>query len=166
MSTPSRTHSCLDDQDPAWLPERLPRTATLQHHRLISRPIAHNPSQSYVFSVPYMIVLDIYIFASESRSARVTQYGKAYILFARYSACSVCPLEQGPCMVQENNDITARDLPTRLVYLEPNFVLGRQAIRIGMQSFPRCNVLLPPWLLHIRSGDVSRLAILYSGSSS
>jgi hypothetical protein len=47
-------------------------------------------------------------------------------------------------MVQENNDITARDLFTRLVYPEPNFVLGRQAIRIGMQRFPHCNVLFPP----------------------
>lgn len=69
-------------------------------------------------------------------------------------------------MVQEDNRMAARDLPTPLVHPEPNLVLVPQAIRIGMQRFPHCNVLFPPLLLHTRSGEVSRLAILYSGSSS
>lgn len=97
-----------------------------------------------------MIVLDIYIFTSESRSARVTQNEERRtfclhdILRAASAACSVCLLERGPCMVQEDNELAARDLPARLVHTEPNLVPGRQAIRIGMQCFSHGNVLFPP----------------------
>jgi hypothetical protein len=47
-------------------------------------------------------------------------------------------------MVEEYNEMAARDLPTPLVYPEPNFVLVPQAIRSGMRRFPHCNVPFPP----------------------